>query len=386
MKTRILFVPATMPSHFIPLVALAKQLNPDKFECSILLPALFHPYISSMGIGVLPIDRSMANRTIPEMMAIAQFNPHLVVDDLSYTTAYSSRLARIPRIAVVRTGILPFENQTRTYAHTCPYLEGITGRLEEMEIDGTVWKPGHYSELFIGHHNILPAIPSAEPLPEGIVDKDAYSYAGPLILSDRDTYEGIQHLNQQDNRAAVGHFLDLHRNKPIVYFTMGLTMSPAADRRLSFCLEALLERDLAIITNIPRSKHLQPLYSDRLYSAPLLPMNDICARASLMIHHCGSGTYNYQLNYQVPAIIIGTQRYDRDEVAIRLQQQEAAVYIPEETEEPIFRQQFINAIDQLLVNGSQTRQQQVRALDKLKKEITTVQSLFNFENLVTSLA
>ncbi len=107
MKTRLLFVPATMPSHMIPLMALARLLNGNLFECTFLLPQLYHGYARSLGFNVLDIDRKLSDRTTPEMTAIASCNPDVIVDDLSYTTAFSSRLTQIPRISIVRKGILP---------------------------------------------------------------------------------------------------------------------------------------------------------------------------------------------------------------------------------------------------------------------------------------
>ncbi len=65
MKIKLLFVPATMPSHIIPLMALARQLGKNIFECAFLLPKLYHAYAQSLGFTVLDIDRSKTARPCP---------------------------------------------------------------------------------------------------------------------------------------------------------------------------------------------------------------------------------------------------------------------------------------------------------------------------------
>ncbi len=65
-------------------------------------------------------------------------------------------------------------------------------------------------------------------------------------------------------------------------------------------------------------------------------MHKACSHVDFMVHHCGSGTYSYQLMHQVPAIILGSRLYDRDEIAIRLNELGAACYLSADLEEGFF--------------------------------------------------
>jgi UDP:flavonoid glycosyltransferase YjiC (YdhE family) len=107
--TNVLFVPNPMPSHIIPLIALDKLLNKNYFKTSFLLPKNFHLFIRKIGASVLDIDKEFQFRTTSEMIAFAKFKPDVLVDDLHFTSAFSTRFAKIPRISIVRKGILPHE-------------------------------------------------------------------------------------------------------------------------------------------------------------------------------------------------------------------------------------------------------------------------------------
>lgn len=382
---RVLFVPATMPSHIIPLIALARQLNKELYEAAFLVPAIYHNYVRSLGFTVLNIDRHLADRTMPEMMAIGQFQPDVIVDDTSYTTAYATKMARLPRISIVRRGLMPLEQRTvsSSYQHSCPYMQNLPGKLDVVELEHGVWKPEHYSELFIGDVNIIPSIPSVETLPDQIENKHQYIYSGPLTLPDADIFGSMQHLpvSMNDNRKEVESFLNRHRDKTIVYLTMGLTFAEGLEHRLPACIQFLLNRGVAVITNTTDFKPANEAQRSLLYAAHLLPMEAVCSKATIMIHHCGSGTYNYQLSYQLPALILGTKRYDRDEVALRLQQLGAACYIPADIDDESFFTQFTQAITCLLTSTAT----QATSLRQLQLELAATRQHFNFPQTISNL-
>lgn len=387
MKIKVLFIPATMPSHMICLMALAGQLGKDHFEVAFLLPVEYHSYAKSLGFSVIDIDRKLQYRTIPEMRAIAQFNPDVLVDDLSYTTAYSSRLTKIPRLSIIRKGLFPFEKPMPGYHHTCPYIETLTEKLDELQLDkNNVWKPQHFSELFIGDINIIPSLPSVDVLPEEL-DTNRYRYAGPLLLNDDDIMQSLQYLPffSGENPPDIDDFFKANKERKIVYFTMGLTYFEGRNRQPARCVQYLLNKGVAVITNIIDAAPPGTDYNGRLYRAALLPMHKICSRVNGMIHHCGSGTYNYQLFHQLPAIILGTKHYDRDAVAMRLNELGAAHYISPDLEDDTWFKNFEGAVSGLLDSESVFFQKQKTALRKLAIEMESVQRHFDLEAIVQNV-
>jgi UDP:flavonoid glycosyltransferase YjiC (YdhE family) len=387
MKIKLLFVPATMPSHIIPLMALARLLRKNMFECAFLLPAMYHTYVQSLGFTVLEIDRKQNSQAVPELMAIGAFNPDIIVDDLSYTTAFSTKLAKLPRISVVRKGVIPFESNIPAYNHSAP-LEAVMNEVMALNWAGVdMWKPNHYSELFIGDVNIIPSVPSVEVLPAQLENKSAYLYAGPLLLSDEEIMRCAQYLpfSLKKNRRTIEEFLAIHHNRKIVYFTTGLTVIPEIHNRLEQCIRLLLDKGVAIITNEINPITLAKEEKQLVYNAPLLPMYKVCSNVDFMIHHCGSGTYSYQLSCQLPAIILGSRLYDRDEVAIRLDELDSCCYISADLDDQAFYQKFDAAASALLDPLSDMYSRQKAALVKLNKEIIDTQNRFNFEEVVTAV-
>ena len=145
----------------IPLISLAFKLDPNNFRSAFLVPETYHHLFQNLeDILCLDIDRNrMGHLLKPEMMAINRFKPNVIVDDLNYS-AFSSRIMRIPRISIVRRGILPFETHTDGYRHSSDIIEYFK-ELNGADISGlTDWKPKTVSDLFQGDVNIIPSIPS----------------------------------------------------------------------------------------------------------------------------------------------------------------------------------------------------------------------------------
>jgi hypothetical protein len=388
MKDRVLFVPDMMPSHIIPLMALARQLKEDLFDYAFLLPELYHDYAKSLGFTVLAIDHKRADRSIPQMMAIEKFKPDIIVDDLSYATAFLTKLLKLPRIAIVRKGVLPFESNITGYEHSCQHIGRVMDEIKEWAFDEVgMWKPQHFSDLFIGDLNIIPAVPSVELLPELIENKDAYIYSGPLVLHDEEIMASEKYLSLQGKNPgkSIDDFLHAHRHRKTVYFTTGLTIIPEIHSRLTVCIRSLLNNGIAVITNEMNPPGLSKEERSMLYTARLLPMHKVCSNVNFMIHHCGSGTYNYQLMHKVPAIILGSRLYDRDEIAVRLDELGAACYLSADLEDDTFFSRFGQAVSALLNTSSATFQKQSAILKQLNKEITDTRRKFNFTGIVSRL-
>jgi|GEM_PF-5662099 len=383
MKIRLLFIPHAMPSHIIPLVALAKMLDTQLFDLAFLLPTNHHPLVKSLGFTVLNIDRQQGGLSV-ENKAIELFDPHIVVDDLSFTTAFSTRLRKIPRISIVRKGIIPLEAHSPEFRHSSNIDEHFNKVYKTASAE-SFWTPGSPAELFIGDVNIIPSIPSIETLPSTIENKDTYHYAGPLLLDDVALMKGLDlqigGTRYADNREKVMQFLDNNAGRKIVFFTQGLTDIGEITTRAQTALQLLLNKGLAIITNIGKFNFDSPHF----FSDTFLPMHMICEKCDFMIHHCGSGTYNYQLLYELPAIILGSNCYDRDEVAMKLQEQGAAHYFPANFEKAAFYRDFNKIVDLLIDAESSFYQAQKQSLHTLNSEITHTREAFDFCAIATQL-
>ncbi|SHN36094.1 glycosyltransferase [Mucilaginibacter sp. OK098] len=384
MVIRALFIPNPMPSHIIPLIALAKQLNTESFETAFLLPAAFHKYVRKFNLKVLEIDRRLQDKTTPELIAFSKFKPDLVVDDLNYTTAFSTRFAGIPRVSVVRRGIIPYEKNTPGYQHSSEAVQFLDA-ISKLDLPGLgMWKPDTVADLFVGDLNIIPSIPSIEELPDELKQDNSYVYSGALTLSDNEIMENLTSLSEEykDNQQAVKNFIDKNSERQVIYFTHGLTEPTEITGKAHSVVKLLLDRGAAVITNLQGYNDLNGEQKGRFFSAMVLPMQLICSHADLMIHHCGSGTYNYQIKYQVPAIILGSRCYDRDDVAKQLAQKNAAVFIPADLNDELWHEKLEKTITSLLSTGSEDYKDQKNALAALNLEMKQTSAAFNFGDII----
>jgi hypothetical protein len=286
------------------------------------------------------------------MIAFAKFKPDVLVDDLHFTSAFSTRFAKIPRISIVRKGILPHEEYKPGSVHSSPVIDYLD-KLKKIDLPSYgIWKPEKTSDLFVGDVNIIPSIPSIEALPEKLKSDSSYVFSGPLLLSDEEIMKNLEYINFsnktfKDNRTEVEEFLNRNKTRKIVYFTYGITKPNEIADKANSCIEYLLKQGFAVITSVNHVVNLSEDESSRLYFFPALPMHMVCSRVHMMIHHCGSGTYNYQLLNQVPSIILGTNCYDRDEVGMQLHKINAGTYLPSDLEQEVFQKEFQDAVADL---------------------------------------
>jgi UDP:flavonoid glycosyltransferase YjiC (YdhE family) len=341
----------------------------------------FHEQVKQLGHAVIDIDPKFDDKLAPELMAIGQYEPDVLVDDLGFFTAFTSRLTGKPRISVVRKGIIPHEKTTPGYRHSS-VIEHYYQQLKNSDLKGLgLWEPQTLNDLFQGDVNIIPSVPSVEMLPPEIEDKSAYVYAGPLTLTDHQMASPLTYSDQ--TMALTEAFLEANQDKKIVYFTLGLTRSPQIVGRVNYCLNSLLSLgDTAIVTNLTTFAAGDASQQKRYLSLAYLPMSLVCARASLMVHHCGSATYGYQLTHQIPGIILGSKCYDRDDNGMRLDEMGAAHFIPAEREDAAYYQDFDATVAQLLDPASEAYGKQKGALAKLHQEMVAVQQAFDFEKVV----
>lgn len=383
-KPRLLFIPNPMPSHLIPLIYLAKLLNKKEFESAFLVPKEFHEHVRELGFTVIDIDRSDKAEMRSELTAIQDYQPDILVDDLNYFTAYTSRIMMKPRISIVRKGIIPFEKTTPGYGHSSGLLENFEV-LKKLDLGAEgFWSPQTTSDLFIGDINIIPSIPSIEVLPAQLENNPSYYYSGPLILDDQEMCSSGLTFTEAVF-ASVADFFNRHEQKKLVYFTVGLGQPAVILKRAAQCIQLLLNNsNIAVLTNVPIDVEEEEKRS-RYFTSGYLPMHEICSRIDLMIHQCGSGTYNYQLYYEVPGIVLGSRCYDRDDIGMRLEELGAVCFINADLEEEAYYTKFSTVVGQLLNNHSSAFVEQKLAIAALKDEMMEVKEEFNFPDMIRKL-
>lgn len=383
MKIRVLFIPHEIPSHAIPLLSLANKLNVKDFEYSFFLPKGLKEDAELLNINFLDIDNEYEEGLLSEMQAFSSFNPDVVVDDLSFSTGFSTRLLEIPRVSILRKGIFLHDNYNDEFKHSSSVVKWLK-RLKELNISSHgLWEPQSIPELFVGDMNIIPSIPSVEVLPPKIKSNKIYQYSGPLIIGDQVRPNDVERIKD---------FIKKNNDKKIVYFTGGIVnheMDFEVQRRLTDCIKVVLDKGAVIITNLIDivDKHFNgtDLYSNKIFCMGHLPMHLICSKVDVMVHHCGSGAYNYQLKYQLPSVIFGSARYDRDEVGARLDELGAAEFLPANLNEDAYYQKFDSVITALLDSNSELTKKQRRSLSKLFIELEMVENKFDFGKLLKDL-
>jgi UDP:flavonoid glycosyltransferase YjiC (YdhE family) len=314
------------------------------------------------------------------MTTVAMYQPDVLVDDLNYMTAFVARLTKKPRIAVVRKGVIPMETYTPGYNHSSEIV-GYFEQVKSMNLSRQgFWEPSSVSDLFVGDRHIIPSVPSIEKLPPALENKHTYRYSGALVLRD-DEMSGALTYSAEMHTSMVA-FLEKNAGKKVVYFTVGLASPPEILKRAEGCIRALLNNpDVALITNIPASgRTLED--PGRVFRNSYFPMNFVCPNADLMIHQCGSGTYNYQIMNELPGIALGSRCYDRDDVAKELEKSGAIRFISADLDDEAYMKSFNDAVYQLLDDSGAAHRDQKSALERLKREMIDAQSRFDFGALV----
>ena len=380
---RVLFVPfPTAPiSHVLPLLALDTLLRDTDIETAFLLPRGGHPIVSQVADCVLDIDHQ-GFRT--EMEAYAKFAPDVVVDDASPTTIYASTMTRTPRIAIQRTGMFP--GAIPRHAHHRHSMGLQIEQLPDVTFMG-LKQPRTFAELFEAKIKIVPGIPTIEVLPPALQNDPSYVFAGPLIMPDY-LVEQIGYLDNA-RRSPNGiefksfnpllEFLASTREQRKVYITFGSVAK--AMSTIFDCIRYLLDLGIVVITSI-RVDELTDQQRSLYYHAVYLPLHLVCANVDLAIHHCGSATYHYPILHDLPAITIGTLCYDRDDVAMRLEELGVSEHIPAPEECSDFFERFRLSVDRYFDESTNLRQQRLNSIRQIKQGIATTSAVFDFEQVL----
>src|SRR5947209_20161858 len=165
---RVLFVPMAGggPAHLIPLLALNKMLAGDpSFETAFLVPRTLHEYLGRFGVEVVDVDYRgwFRNGFRTEMLAYNRLSPAVVVDDTSISTAFASRLAKIPRVTIQRTGSFPLGTpRNKNHRHILRFVD--LKKLPDVTFLG-LRQPTSFADLFEAELKIVPGVRSIEVLP-----------------------------------------------------------------------------------------------------------------------------------------------------------------------------------------------------------------------------
>ncbi len=356
-------------SHIVPLLAL-RRLLPRSVETAFLVTAPQHR--RSRKIRVLDIDHRGELHT--ELAAYREFKPDVVVDDYSLTTAVATATTGTPRVTLARTGIFrEYVPRDHRHGHT---LEIALAAADRSGLPS--WQ--HVSDLFTAALSIITGIPSIELLPAGCRADPTYVFGGPLLLpaSDRTAHgfapEGL-------TRADITAFHDRHRRakRPLVFLTAGTNWKPEALRTVVI---RLLERGMAVLSTCvidDVKTSLLELYC----GARFMSMHDACARADVVVHQCGNGTYHYPLIHGVPMVTIGSGFFDRDDVAVRLEELGVSIHVPDCDDEV-----RVGGIVEAVVAsiGRKRSAEYRRSVAPLQQEMREVGGAFNFERLLRYVA
>jgi hypothetical protein len=377
---RVLFVPhhtATIP-HGIPLLALnQKRLDPS-VETTFLLPRPFHTIRRAMGVNVLDIDHQ-GLRT--EMQAYGTYKPDVVVDDCSLSTGYAAALSGIPRVTILRTGTFPnYVPRNSRHRHSMEF--DLQVRLPDVTFMGLA-QPKRLEDLFDAALGVIPGVRSIEALPDSIREDPRYVFSGPLLVEDH-------HIEQMEralyppghdfmSRAAIESFLNKNRGRRIIYVTFGNVAVPKPETRE--CIRRILKSGVAVLSNA-KVESMSAAQTELFYHSAYFPMHFVCSTVDLVIHQCGSGTYHYPLIHEKPAITVGSRCFDRDDVALRLQELGVSEHIADPKDEPAFVEKFIKLVEAELNRSGQDLVQRRNRIADLRAEIENAREAFRFEEIL----
>ena len=222
----------------------------------------------------------------------------------------------------------------------------------------------HVNEGFLSHYlnaktKIIPGIPSIEILPETIENKDSFFYSGPLLLNDN--------LSNKNLMDGINAFLELNKSRKKVFITTGLI----SQANISNYINILLTLGYAVFSTTKLD--VEKKFERHLFSNSFFPLNFICSHVDLVIHQCGSGMYHYPILNKKPTITIGTRRYDREDVALRLEELNISKHVPDS----IDNDNYIAIFKSYLTDFENNQLCDFDALNRIHNEVIDCMKKFN---------
>ena len=375
-------------SHLIPLYVLQQRYLRSNTEVKnqFLVNNNSQTFLKMQGIDCVPIDYTFEGNLIMskdflkinerliemEQKAYDIVKPSLIIEDTSCITPLIAEKNHLPRISIQRTGIFrAIDNRFRNANHVHSFQKG-------SNIDTSVSFSNSYkSEVSMFNNSdlslleqyvkpkvkIIPGISTIERLPENIESRESYFYSGPLLVMDKPS---------KDLSNRLDGFLNINKRKPIVFITTGTVDRTPIEKFIEF----FVKRNYAVITTC--NCEINEIYKQEVFYNRLLPLNYICGISSLVIHQCSAGMYHYPLMNRVPSLTIGTQCYDREDIALRLQELGVSGHIPHPDDNPNYWNIFLEMVNRF-ENNTLTSYDM---LDRLRTEINETMSSFKMEKVI----
>ncbi len=307
-----------------------------------------------------------------EKEAYEKAKPTLIIEDNSFSIPLIAEKNHIPRISIQRTGIFrSIDTRFRNINHVHSVQKGVnTERItfftntNNSEIPAFNDSDLYFLQQYIKPKaKIIPGISTIERLPENIEDRESYFYSGPLLVMDKPSKNLSNRLDE---------FLNNNKQKPIVFITTGTIDRTPIENFIEF----FVKRNYAVITTC--NCEINEVYNQEIFYNKLLPLHYICGISDLVIHQCGSGMYHYPIMNRVPSLTIGTQCYDREDIAQRLQELGVSGHIPHPDDNLDYWTVFLEMMDRFekntLINFDM--------MDRLRFEINETMSKFDVEKVI----
>lgn len=374
-------------SHLLPLMVLnQKFLNMDtQIRNQFLVNNNLQSLLKMKGIDCVPLNffgnddmHLFANKeqTLKYVIekhqeAFEKTSPELILEDTSFTSPLIAEKNNVPRISIQRTGLFrSIDDRFKNAGHVHSMQKADYLQKQDVHHKNDA-KPSFYNEsdrqILLGYRKakakIIPGIPLIERLPEDIQDRESYFYSGPLIVNDKPSQTLTERLDE---------FLMFNKQKPIVFITTGTVDKTPIEK----FIEILIKRNYAVITTCKTT--IQEEHKGLIFYNGILPLNHICKIANLVIHQCGSGMYHYPIINRTPFLTLGTQCYDREDIAQRLQELGVSGHVPHPDDNPKYLSIFTDLLDRF----EQGFLVDYEIMDLLRAEIKQVTSDFSMHSVI----
>ncbi len=301
-----------------------------------------------------------------EMRAYDIVKPSFLVEDTACSTPLIAEKNHVPRISIQRTGMFrAIDKRYRNANHRHSLQSGsVSNEFKVHNIGKCSNSDLYYLQQYPRPKaKIIPGIATIERLPENIEDTESYFYSGPLTVLDMPTKSLSDRLDE---------FLDNNRKKPIVFISTGTIDRTPTEEFIEF----FVKRNYAVITTC--NCEMNEAYKQNIFYNKLLPLHHICEISDLVIHQCGSGIYHYPIMNGVPCLTIGTQCYDREDIALRLQELGISGHIPHPDDNPNYWNIFLEMVNRF-ENNTLTNHD---VMEKLQNEINDTMSNFEMGKVI----
>lgn len=322
------------------------------------------------GMTVQELGRALIDA---EKRSYDMLGPSFIVEDNCFTSPLIAEKNGIPRISIHRTGFFrSIETSSRKSHHLHSSEKGDHGQKANnlMEfLGGAVQAPHRSDRWFLRRYlhartKIIPGIRSLEILPENLANSESYFFSGPLLMKDNPSQALLKELD---------NFFRENSSRKTAFLTLGLVESTS----VSSYIDYLLVRGYAVVTTVEHHT-VERDHKTRIFKNRFLPLDIISSRVDLIVHQCGSGIYHYPILYQKPSITLGTQCYDREDVAMVMQTKRVSAHVPHPGDDENHFDIFIKCIEKFEKNDLSDPE----TLAKLREEIMETMLDFDMEKVV----